>query len=116
MKPHPVFAVPPSSNVRGAEYPRVLPDNRVLFPVEAPSAQSVTFRADKTYAAERCGGIVDDCDDQPAGAGVSLLPAADRRREGRGSWKRNFPWPRRCTSGIGDEGDFYGPVASRLFR
>ena len=37
----PEIATPASSNVRGAEYPRIHPDLRVSFRVEAPAAQRV---------------------------------------------------------------------------
>ena len=36
-------SVPASSNVRGAEYPRILPDLRVIYRVKAPDAQKVEF-------------------------------------------------------------------------
>jgi len=45
--------VPASTNVPGALYPRILPDNRVIFRVQAPQAQSVQFRTDKNYKAEK---------------------------------------------------------------
>ena len=43
--------------MRGAEYPRILPDLRVIFRLEAPDAQKVQvqFPAGKTYPAERNG-------------------------------------------------------------
>jgi enterochelin esterase family protein len=45
--------VPASTNVRGADYPRILPDNRVVFRIKAPEAQKVQFDCGKTYPAER---------------------------------------------------------------
>ena len=53
----PAPGVPASTNVRGAEYPRILPDLRVIFRLEAPNAQKVQvqFPAGKTYPAERNG-------------------------------------------------------------
>ena len=48
--------VPASTNVRGAEYPRILPDNRVVFRIKAPDAQKVQFDLAKTYLAERDAG------------------------------------------------------------
>jgi enterochelin esterase family protein len=42
-----------STNVRGAEYPRILPDLRVVFQIKAPDAKKVEFHVDDTYAAER---------------------------------------------------------------
>ncbi len=42
-----------STNVPGAAYPRLLPDNRVVFRVKAPQAQSVQFRIYETFDAER---------------------------------------------------------------
>jgi enterochelin esterase-like enzyme len=50
----PVLAgVPASTNVRGAVYPRILPDNRVVFRAKAPNAQKVQFSVGKTYLAEK---------------------------------------------------------------
>jgi len=45
--------VPASTNVRGAEYPRILPDLRIVFRLKAPDAQKVQFDLAKTYAAVR---------------------------------------------------------------
>ena len=44
---------PASTNVRGAEYPRVLSDGRVVFRIKAPEAKSVKFRIGKDYVASR---------------------------------------------------------------
>jgi enterochelin esterase family protein len=44
---------PASSNVRGAEYPRILPDLRVTFRVKAPDAKKVEFDLGKRYPAEK---------------------------------------------------------------
>lgn len=44
-----VVGVPASSNVRGAKYPRILPDNRVIFRVKAPDAQRVQIDLAKKY-------------------------------------------------------------------
>ncbi len=49
----PLPGVPASTNIRGADYPRVLPDLRVEFRVKADQAQSVQFHVDKTYSATR---------------------------------------------------------------
>jgi len=43
--------VPASTNVPGAAYPRLLPDNRVVFRVKAPEAQRVQFRIYETFDA-----------------------------------------------------------------
>ena len=44
---------PASTNVRGAEYPRVLSDGRVVFRIKAPEAKGVKFRIGKDYVASR---------------------------------------------------------------
>lgn len=49
----PLPGVPAPTNVRGADYPRILPDGRVIFRVHAPQANSVKFRIDKDYPAKR---------------------------------------------------------------
>lgn len=40
---------PASTNVSGAEYPRILPDNRVIFHIKAPDAQKVQVDLVKKY-------------------------------------------------------------------
>jgi enterochelin esterase-like enzyme len=42
-------AVPASTNVPGAQYPQILPDNRVLFRIKAPEAQKVQVDLGKKY-------------------------------------------------------------------
>jgi len=49
----PVAGVPAVTNVRGAEFPRVLPDLRVSFRVKAPDASKVEFELGKRYPAEK---------------------------------------------------------------
>ena len=44
-----IVGVPATSNVRGAEYPRVLPDNRAIFRIKAPYAQKVQIDIGKKY-------------------------------------------------------------------
>jgi len=44
-----VLGLPASTNVRGAEYPQILPDNRVKFRIDAPKAQSVQVDLGKKY-------------------------------------------------------------------
>ncbi len=44
-----VVGVPASTNVRGAKYPRILPDNRVIFHVKAPYAKKVQIDLGKKY-------------------------------------------------------------------
>src|SRR5262249_54056958 len=41
--PKPADTVPASTNVQGAEYPRIHPDLRVTFRIKAPNAQKVVF-------------------------------------------------------------------------
>lgn len=45
---HPV-AVPASTNVPGAQYPQILPDNKVLFRIKAPDAQKVQVDLGRKY-------------------------------------------------------------------
>ncbi len=44
-----VSAVPASSNIPGAQYPQILPDNRVLFRIKAPDAHKVQIDLGKKY-------------------------------------------------------------------
>ena len=44
---------PASTNVSGADYPRVLPDRRVVCRVSAPDAREIQFKLDKPYVAVR---------------------------------------------------------------
>ena len=46
-------AKPATTNVRGAQYPRIAPDLRVTFRVKASGAQKVEFDLGKRYAAEK---------------------------------------------------------------
>jgi enterochelin esterase-like enzyme len=41
--------VPASTNVSGAQYPQILPDNRVVFQIKAPDAQKVQIDLGKKY-------------------------------------------------------------------
>ncbi|MDZ7346380.1 MAG: alpha/beta hydrolase-fold protein [candidate division KSB1 bacterium] len=45
----PLEGVPLSTNIRGAEFPRILPDNRVMFRIKAPEARSVQVDLLKKY-------------------------------------------------------------------
>ena len=45
--------VPAVTNIPGAPYPRILPDNRVVLRVKAPEAKIVQFQTDKAYEAVR---------------------------------------------------------------
>ena len=49
----PAEGSPATSNVRGAEYPRVHDDLRVTFRVKAPDAQKVEFQLGKRHAAQK---------------------------------------------------------------
>ena len=44
-----VVGLPASSNIRGAAYPKVLPDSRVVFNIKAPNAQKVQIDLGKKY-------------------------------------------------------------------
>jgi len=44
-----VVGLPASTNIRGAKYPRILPDNRAIFQVNAPQAQKVQLDLREVY-------------------------------------------------------------------
>src|SRR5699024_6064483 len=44
-----IIGVPATTNVRGAKYPRVLPDHRAIFRIKAPHARSVQIDLGKKY-------------------------------------------------------------------
>jgi enterochelin esterase-like enzyme len=46
---YPVVGVPASTNIRGANYPQILADNRVIFQIKAPDAQKVQIDLGKKY-------------------------------------------------------------------
>ena len=46
---YPVVGAPASTNVRGANYPQILADNRVIFQIKAPDAQKVQIDLGKKY-------------------------------------------------------------------
>lgn len=45
-----VLGSPASTNVRSAKYPQILPDNRVVFRIQAPAAQKVQIDLGKKYS------------------------------------------------------------------
>ena len=45
--------IAPPSNIRGAQYPKITPDHRVLFGIKAPNAQRVEFNLGKLYPAQK---------------------------------------------------------------
>lgn len=49
------MSTPASTNVRGAEFPRIEPDGRVTFRIPAPNAHKVQFDLGKPYDAVRDG-------------------------------------------------------------
>ena len=44
-----IMGIPASTNVRGARYPQILPDNRTVFRIKAPDAQKVQIDLGKKY-------------------------------------------------------------------
>ena len=46
---YPVVGAPASSNIRSAQFPQILADNRVIFRVKAPDAQKVQIDLGKKY-------------------------------------------------------------------
>ena len=51
-----ILGSPPSTNVRSAKYPQILPDNRVVFRIKAPDAQKVQIDLVKKYEMVRDTG------------------------------------------------------------
>ena len=60
---------PATTNVRGAEYPRVLPDLRVIFQIKAPDARSVQIDLGKIYDMKRNAEGVWTVTTEPQGTG-----------------------------------------------
>jgi len=84
---------PASTNVSGADYPRVLLGRRVIFRVSAPDAHEIQFKLDKPYVAVR----------DATGPGprrlthrspASIIIDVDRQRAGQRSSERNVLWVR----------------------
>ncbi|MGN6267170.1 MAG: alpha/beta hydrolase-fold protein [Ginsengibacter sp.] len=46
---YPVVGAPASTNIRGADYPQILADHRVIFKIKAPDAQKVQIDLGKKY-------------------------------------------------------------------
>ncbi|HSK12372.1 MAG TPA: alpha/beta hydrolase-fold protein, partial [Phnomibacter sp.] len=44
-----VLGMPPTTNVRNARYPQILPDNRVIFRLRAPNAQRIQIDLGRKY-------------------------------------------------------------------
>jgi enterochelin esterase-like enzyme len=106
--------VPASTNVRGADYPRILPDNRVALRIKAPEAKSIKFRLDKVYPAARDpeGFWTAITDPQVPGFHYYWLVIDDVQVNDPAS--ETFYGTGKQTSGIeipeaGNEGDYYAP-------
>lgn len=56
-------------NIRGVEYPRVMPDNRVAFKITAPEAKTVQINLGKKYDMERNDKGEWRCTTEPLGPG-----------------------------------------------
>ncbi len=48
-----VIGLPAATNVRNAQYPQILPDNRVMFRIKAPEAQTMQIDLGKKYDLEK---------------------------------------------------------------
>lgn len=46
---HTILGTPASTNIRSADYPQILPDNRVVFRINAPEAQKVQIDLGRKY-------------------------------------------------------------------
>jgi enterochelin esterase-like enzyme len=75
---------PASSNISGAEYPRILPDNSVIFRVKAPDAQKVQVDLIKKYDMVKDTGGVWEATTEPVVEGfhyysilIDGLPVCD---------------------------------------
>ncbi len=104
--------IPASTNIRAIDYPRILPDNRVVFHVKAPQAQSVKFQTDKAYPAARDadGDWTATTDPQVPGFHYYWLIVDDVRVNDPAS--ETFYGTGKQTSGIeipepGHDGDYY---------
>ncbi|HTY00893.1 MAG TPA: alpha/beta hydrolase-fold protein [Bacteroidota bacterium] len=64
-----VVGLPASTNVRGAKYPRVLPDQRVIFQTKAPAAKNVQIDLGKLYDMQRDSQGVWTVTTEPQGPG-----------------------------------------------
>ena len=56
-------------NIRGKQYPRVLPDNRVVFRIQAPNAQKVQIDLGKRYDMQKGDDGVWTCTTDPQSEG-----------------------------------------------
>lgn len=65
----PEQSVPASSNVSGAQYPRILPDHRVIFQVKAPGAMKIQIDLGKLYDMKRDDQAVWTVTTEPQGPG-----------------------------------------------
>ena len=104
--------VPATTNVPGAAYPRLSPDNRVVFGIKAPDAKTVQFHTDKTYDATRDaeGFWTVTTDPQVPGFHYYWLVIDGVRVNDPGS--ETFYGAGKQTSGLevpeaGNEGDYY---------
>ncbi len=107
-----VVGVPASTNVRGAKYPRILPDKRVIFRVKAPEAQKVQVDLLRKYDMVKDTGGVWEATTDPIVEGfhyyslwIGGVAVADPSSEsfyGMGRWASGIEIPEK---GV----DFYLP-------
>ena len=83
-----LVGLPASTNVRGAKYPRVLPNSRVIFRVKAPDAQRVQIDLGHLYDMKKDTGAVWTVTTEPQGPGfhyyslvIDGVPVADPASE-----------------------------------
>ena len=74
---------PASTNIPGAEYPRIHSDLRVTFRLKAPDAHDGSVTPGQRLQPGPWRGWLLDRDHDAAGAGVPLLPVYFRRRGGQ---------------------------------
>jgi enterochelin esterase-like enzyme len=108
----PIPGVPAPTNINSGDYPRILPDNRVVFRLQAPDANSVEFITDKGYQATKddSGNWIATTDPQVAGFHYYWMSVNGVRVNDPAS--EVFFGCGRMTSGIeipeaGDEGNYY---------
>lgn len=98
-----VVGVPGATNVRGAKYPRILPDNRVIFRFKAPDAQKVQVDLLKKYDMVKDTGGVWEATTEPVVEGfhyysilidgVAVADPATETFYGMGRWAAGIEIP-----------------------
>lgn len=103
---------PASTNIEGSRYPMILPDNRVIFHIQAPDAQKVQIDLGKKYDMEKDAQGIWKVTTDPIVEGFHYYSVLIDGTPGTDSGSKTYYGMGRMASGIdipeeGNKGDYY---------